>query len=259
MNLLSPILAPRLRALPGIRHGFFTRPGGVSTGMFEGLNARLGSADNTEHVLENRKRIADHLKVSADSLASPYQVHSSDVVHAKTPWPKERPMADAIVTDKPGIAIGILTADCGPVLFADTNAGVIGAAHAGWKGALNGVLENTISEMENLGAIRKNIVAVLGPMISQTNYEVGPGFPAPFIEQHTDNKHFFIASINSNHHMFDLTRYIVSRLIESGVEGLTVNRCTYAEKTNFYSYRRATHMGEDGYGCQLSAIVLGEK
>ncbi len=258
MTLLSPVLAPQLRPLPTIRHGYFTRPGGVSTGIYKGLNARLGSNDKREHVIENRLRIADNLKVKIENLASPFQIHSSEVIHAKSPWPEERPKADGIVTDKPNIAIGILTADCGPVLFCDSQAGVIGAAHAGWKGALNGVLENTISEMENLGAKRKNIVAVLGPSISQTNYEVGPDFPAPFINHDADSRKFFIASQKPDHHMFDLTGYIVEHLTRAGVNGSALNRCTYAEEDNFYSYRRTTHEGKSEYGCQLSAIVLSE-
>lgn len=256
MTILSPILAPQLHALPGVCHGYFTRPGGVSTGIYKGLNARLGSNDKREHVIENRQRIAKHLSVSVNNLISPYQIHSNDIVHGRSPWPEERPKADGIVADKAGIAIGILTADCGPVLFSDPDAGVIGAAHAGWKGALNGVLENTISEMENLGAKRKNIIAVLGPSISQANYEVGPDFPAPFVTQNKSHEKFFIASQKPGHHMFDLTSYIVERLNQAGVNGSALNRCTYAEEENFYSYRRTTHRGESEYGCQLSAIVL---
>ncbi|MEE9313209.1 MAG: peptidoglycan editing factor PgeF [Rhizobiaceae bacterium] len=256
MNTLTPILAPELSGKSNVRHAYFTRPGGVSTGVYAGLNARLGSGDKLEHVKENRRLIAEHLNVAEDHLASPYQVHSPDVVVATAPWPEERPKADGIVTNEPNIAIGILTADCGPVLFADQEAGVIGAAHAGWKGAVGGVLENTVLEMEKLGAKRKNITAILGPSISQKNYEVGPDFPALFLQQSSKNSRFFIPSKKPNHYMFDLSTYIVERLNQLNLEGGAVNRCTYAEEDNFYSYRRATHQGVSQYGCQLSAIVL---
>ena len=160
------------------------------------------------------------------------------------------------MTTRPGLAIGILTADCGPVLFADPKARVIGAAHAGWKGALTGILENTISKMESHGAHRDNIIAVLGPMISQSNYEVGPDFPAPFLAKSKNNRDFFKPSQNSTHYLFDLAGYIVHRLTQSGVQASNSNHCTYSNESNFYSYRRTTHRDESGYGRQLSAIVL---
>ncbi len=258
MNRLSPIKAPQMESLPGIVHGYFTRKGGVSKSIYEGLNAGLGSGDERDHVVENRRRITDFLKVPQNALASPYQVHSADVVITRSAWSDERPKADGVVTDLPGLALGIVTADCGPVLFADSKARVIGACHAGWKGALTGVMENTISRMEELGAQRGNITAVLGPTISQANYEVGPDFPAPFAQQNEDNLQFFSPSEKPGHHMFDLTGYIVHRLKDAGVSGSAVNRCTYGEEENFYSYRRTTHRGENDYGRQLSAIVLTE-
>ncbi|MEE9375806.1 MAG: peptidoglycan editing factor PgeF [Rhizobiaceae bacterium] len=256
MSTLSPVLAPQISTIEGVNHGFFTRKGGVSKGLYSGLNARLGSNDNPVHITKNRALISNHLGVLPDQLATPYQIHSSNIVFAQSPWPAERPQADGIVTNRPNIAIGILTADCGPVLFVDEKAGVIGAAHAGWKGALNGVLENTIIEMEKLGGSRKNIIAVLGPSISQTNYEVGPDFPAPFLQHSAENKRHFTQSNNAGHFRFDLSGYIVSRLKNAGVNATSLNRCTYAEDENFYSYRRATHQGESQYGCQLSAIVF---
>ena len=256
MSKLSPIEAPALNDLPGIRHAYFTRPGGVSSGIYMGLNAGLGSDDDRKCVVENRRRMTDHLGVDEDELASPYQVHSPDVIATNLAWKTDRPKADSVVTNRQGLAIGIVTADCGPILFADANAGVLGAAHAGWKGALSGVLENTIAEMEKHGAARRNISAILGPTISQENYEVGPAFPDPFLEQSSDAKRYFIPSQKAEHFMFDLTGYIVDRLLKTGVNAGAVERCTYAEEDNFYSYRRTTHRGERDYGRQLSAIVL---
>jgi len=253
---LTPVRASALDALKTIHHGFFTRPGGVSQGIYAGLNAGLGSGDDRTSVVENRKKISHWLGITDENLATPYQVHSPDVVVTDTAWHEERPKADAVVTDKPGLAIGIVTADCGPVLFADENAKVIGAAHAGWKGALTGVLENTIAEMEKLGAQRGAITAVLGPTISQQNYEVGPDFPTPFLDQNESNREFFTPSQKDGHFMFDLTGYIVQRLNEAGVHGTSVDICTYGNESDFYSYRRTTHRQESDYGRQLSAIVL---
>jgi polyphenol oxidase len=241
------------RALQGqpVRHGFFTRNGGYSSGVFASLNTGLGSGDDKDLVARNREVVRNAL--DAASLLTVYQHHSADVIDAREPWADDaRPKADAIVTAEPGLAIGVITADCGPILFADPKARVAGAAHAGWKGALDGVTDATVEAMERLGARRRNIVAVLGPMISQASYETGP----EFIERFGD-KSFFKPSPKPGHFMFDLPGYIAMRLRSFGV-GLVedVSLCTYEDEQRFYSYRRATHRKETGYGRQISAIVL---
>lgn len=242
---------------PLIRHGFFTRVGGVSEGIYEGLNTGVGSHDTAENVAENRRRVADWMGVAPTHLLSAYQVHSPDALVVLEPFTGERPKVDALVTDRPGIAIGASSADCGPILFADPNAGVIGAAHAGWKGAITGVLESAISAMEGLGARRERIVAVLGPSISQANYEVGPEFVARLVEADADNEAWFAPSANAGHAMFDLNGYTIDRLKRAGVDAHGLNRCTYADEDLFYSYRRTTHRKEPDYGRHLSAIVIG--
>lgn len=240
----------------GIRHGFFTRIGGISEGIYQGLNIGVGSDDDQSRVAENRRRVAEWMGVAPDHLLSLYQVHSPDVIVATGPFSGGRPKADAIVTDRPGIALGASSADCGPVLFADPEARIIGAAHAGWKGAFTGVLENTITAMEGLGARRERIVAVLGPSISAANYEVGPEFIARFTEHDAGNAQYFAASQTPGHAMFDLNRYTVDRLRRAGVVADMLGRCTYAEEELFYSYRRTTHRKEADYGRQISAIAL---
>lgn len=246
-------------AQSGIKHGFFTRHGGVSQGIYRGLNAGAGSQDDRNNVAENRARIATWLGVSPASLLSLYQVHSAKALVVTDPFPlAERPQADALVTDRPGLALGVLSADCGPVLYADAQAGIIGAAHAGWKGALTGILESTIEAMEGLGARRERIVAVLGPAISADNYEVGPEFVARFVTENTTNEAYFRPSAKSGHALFDLNRYTVDRLTRAGVKASTTRHCTYANEALFYSYRRATHRNESDYGRQISAIVLEE-
>lgn len=255
----DPVRSDLLDALAanGVRHGFFTRRGGVSKGIFEGLNVGYGSSDDRDAITENRARAAKWLGVAADRLATVHQVHSADVEIVSTPFAlDERPKADALVTATPGLAIGILTADCGPILFADDKARVIGAAHAGWKGALYGIAENTIAAMESLGAKRQNIRAVLGPAISAANYEVGPEFIVRFIEADRANEAYFKPSDKNGHALFDLNRYTLDRLARAGVAVDHAARCTYAEPDNFYSYRRTTHRQEPDYGRQLSAIVL---
>lgn len=239
-----------------MRHGYFTRIGGVSDGIYRGLNIGTGSSDDQTLVAENRRRVADWMGVPAHHLLTAHQIHSPDVVVAREPFAGPRPKADAIVTDRPGIAIGASTADCGPVLFADTEARVIGAAHAGWKGAFTGVLENTVAAMEGLGARRERIVAVLGPSIGPDNYEVGPEFVARFVEADTGNHRYFRPSKTVGHSMFDLNQYTVDRLRKAGVTAEGLGRCTYAEEDLFYSYRRTTHRKEADYGRQVSAIVL---
>ncbi|MFC6686955.1 peptidoglycan editing factor PgeF [Jhaorihella thermophila] len=246
--LTSDRLAP-------LMHGFFTRRGGASSGVFEGLNCGIGSSDLREVVEINRARAAQALGVAPDRLAAVHQVHSADVV-ALTEPPAERPKADGMVTATPGLALAILTADCQPVLFADHEAGVIGAAHAGWRGALDGVLEATIDAMEDLGARRDRIVAVIGPSISQDVYEVGPEFRARFLDQDPDSDRFFAPGQGDRQH-FDLTGYGLHRLRRAGVwHAEWTGHCTYSDPDRFYSFRRSTHAGEADYGRLLSAIRL---
>ena len=243
-------------AFAGIRHGYFTRVGGVSQGIYRGLNTGTGSADDQTLVAENRRRVAGWMGVPATHLLTAYQIHSPDVIVVREPFSGERPKADALVTDRPGIAVGASSADCGPVLFADPEARVVGAAHAGWKGAFTGILENTVSAMERLGAKRERIVAVLGPSISAANYEVGPEFVTRFIDAKADNARYFTASRKSGHSLFDLNLYTVDRLRDAGVTADALGRCTYAEEDLFFSYRRTTHRGEADYGRHVSAIAL---
>ena len=243
-------------ASAGIRHGFFTRVGGVSQGIYQGLNIGTGSADDQDLVRENRRRVAAWMGVEPNHLLTVHQVHSPDAIVVRGPFAGERPKADAMVTDRPGLALGAASADCGPVLFADPKARVIGAAHAGWKGALTGVLESTIAAMESLGARREDISAVLGPSISARNYEVGPEFVARFIAAEPGNARYFEPSPAAGHSMFDLNRYTIDRLRAAGVKADGLDRCTYAEEDLFYSYRRTTHRGEPDYGRLISAIVL---
>jgi YfiH family protein len=254
----DPVRSPLLEKAQaqGIRHGYFTRVGGVSGGIYQGLNIGTGSSDDQTLVRENRRRVAAWMGVPVDHLLTAHQVHSPDVVIAREPFPGDRPKADAIVTDRPGIAVGASTADCGPVLFADAAARIIGAAHAGWKGAFTGVLENTILAMEGLGARRERIVAVLGPSIGPENYEVGPEFVARFVEADAENTRYFLPSANTGHAMFNLNLYTVDRLNQAGVRAEGLGRCTYTEQDLFFSYRRTTHRKEPDYGRQVSAIVL---
>jgi YfiH family protein len=244
--------------MPGISHAFFTRQGGVSTGLYAGLNTGTGSQDHRESVLENRARAAAYLCVSPDRLVTPYQVHGDTALVVTEPWaPGMGPKADALVTACPKLAIGIGTADCGPVLFADAAAYVVGAAHAGWKGALGGILESTITAMETLGAERGRIVAVLGPTISAAAYEVGPEFRHRFTEADPDNKRFFTPSTGDGKAHFDLPAYIVGRLQRLGVASAqSLGLCTYADETRYFSFRRSTHRGEPDYGRLLAAITI---
>ena len=252
------VQAVALAALPGMRHAFFTRHGGVSEGIYASLNGGIGSGDTPERVRENRARMAATLGATPENFLTAYQVHSPDVIVAEKPWPADsRPRADAIVTRVPGFAIGISTADCGPVLLADPQARVVGAAHAGWRGALTGVLEATIDAMERLGAQRTRIVAALGPMISEQNYEVGADLLERFTAVAPANARFFTASVRADHAQFDLPGYIVERLRRAGVAQVeNVALCTYADAQRFYSYRRTTHRGEPDYGRHISAIAL---
>jgi YfiH family protein len=252
--------AKSLAKLPGIRHGFFTRAGGVSEGLYESLNGGVGSEDSPAHVAENRARMARHLGVPPEHFLTCYQIHSPEVVVAETPWAvAERPRADAIVTRVPHLAIGVSTADCGPVLMADPQARVIGAAHAGWRGALTGVIERTLSTMEKFGAKRSRIVAAAGPMIRQPNYEVGQDLMDRFVAVEPNTVRFFKPATRPGHAMFDLPGYVVSRLRRAGVEAIEdVGLCTYADPAQFYSYRRSTHRGESDYGRHVNAIALAD-
>lgn len=252
------IESPDLSAQAGIRHAFFTRRGGVSEGLYDSLNGGLGSNDVPEHVAENRARMCAGLGLPADRLVSLYQVHSADVVTVAAPFaPADRPRADAMVTRVPGLALGIATADCGPILFADAEGGVIGAAHAGWKGALTGVIEATVAAMEALGAQRHRIVAVLGPTISQPSYEVGPDFIARLRTEAPGMERFLGVGARPDHAQFDLPGFILRRLAEAEIgRAVALNLCTYADPDRFYSYRRATHRDEADYGRLISAIAL---
>lgn len=257
--LTSPAIEARTHALldsAGVAHGFFTRKGGASQGLYRGLNVGSGSNDDPTAVAENRRRAAAFLSADSEIIVTPWQVHSPDAVIAEGPFLGEKPKADGIVTAVPGLVIGVVTADCGPVLFSDSKAVVIGAAHAGWKGAVDGVLESTIVAMEKIGARRADIRAALGPSISQANYEVGPDYVANFIAQDAAFRRFFIPSPRPDHSMFDLRAFTLHRLEAAGIECAMTDECTYADEDNFYSYRRATHRKEADYGRQLSAISI---
>lgn len=243
-------------ALDGIQHGFFTRKGGASSGVFGGLNCGLGSTDQADIVKINRTRAAGALGLTYDDLCAAHQVHSADVARVAGPQDGPAPKCDALVTDQPGLALVILTADCQPVLFADPKAGVIGAAHAGWKGAIGGILEATIDEMEALGAHREDITAIIGPSISQRAYEVGPEFLEDFIADTPDNARFFANGEGDRYH-FDLPAYGLHRLRQAGVgQAEWTRHCTYSDPERFYSYRRSVHRKEADYGRLISLIRL---
>jgi purine-nucleoside/S-methyl-5'-thioadenosine phosphorylase / adenosine deaminase len=245
-----------LSDLPGIAHGFFGRTGGVSTGLFESLNCGPGSGDDPAKVAENRRRVSEAL--GGGALVTLHQVHSPDVVVVNQTYEMGKgPQADAMATAMPNIALGILTADCAPVLLADGEAGVIGAAHAGWKGALTGVIEAAVGAMETLGANRARMVAAVGPCISQKNYEVGPEFCERFLSADAANARFFIASDRPDHFRFDLDGYAAARLAAAGIANVEpLSACSYAREGDFFSFRRATHRKESAYGRQISAIRL---
>jgi len=254
------IQAETLQACPRVRHGFFTRQGGVSAGIYASLNCGYGSQDESRNVTENRRRAVALIGLPAETLATTYQIHSADVAEVTKPWPLEaRPRVDAMVTTRPGIALGISTADCAPVLLADPVARVIGAAHAGWRGAVTGVVEAVVRAMVERGAEPSRMRAAVGPCIAQASYEVGPEFPAPFLQQDPENRRFFVRSKRAGHFMFDLPGYVVSRLRRLGIgEAASVARDTCAEADLFFSYRRTTLAGEKDYGRGLSAIALTE-
>ena len=242
-------------ALAPLRHGFFTRKGGASSGIFHGLNCGPGSSDLSEVVEINRARVAAAVDVVPDHLLTLHQIHSADVITLTAPF-VDRPKADAMVTATPGMALAVLTADCQPVLFADATAGVIGAAHAGWRGAKDGVLEATVAAMETLGATRAGIVAVIGPTISQSAYEVGPEFIEGFLADDPQNTQFFIKGA-ADRYLFDLPAFGLHLLRAAGVGHAEWTRhCTYADPDRFYSYRRTTHAKEADYGRLISVIRL---
>jgi YfiH family protein len=246
----------RAGLLEGVPHGFLGRRGGVSTGFCAGLNVGLGSDDTQTAIHENRRRAVAAVAPGA-KLVTVHQVHSPDALYAAAPWPDDaRPHADALVTDRPGLALGILTADCTPILFADRQAGVIAAAHAGWKGAFGGVIEATLKLMETRGADRGRVAAAIGPVIARKSYEVDESFARRFTEADPANERFFTPGRES-HHQFDLEAYVLARLALAGVtraEALGLD--TYADPERFFSFRRATHKGEPTYGRQLSLIAL---
>jgi polyphenol oxidase len=247
-----------LLVAPGLCHGFFARDGGVSEGLFASLNCGFGSGDDADRVAENRARAAAQLRVASDRLVTCYQIHSAEAVAVDTPWPRETaPRADGMVTSTPGIALGVLAADCAPVLLADAKAGVIGACHAGWRGALTGIVESTVDGMRRQGARLERIVAVVGPSIGKLSYEVGPEFPAPFIAADPTDADLFKPAPRADHFLFDLAGYILRRLDRLGVgAAAATGGDTAADERQFFSYRRACLRGERDYGRLISAIAL---
>lgn len=248
----APLLAP------GVRHGFFTRRGGVSSNGYASLNCGFGSSDRRDHVAENRRRVAAALGVADGALVTAYQVHSADAVSVSSPWVQgAAPHADGLATDRPGIALGVLAADCAPVLFADPQAGVIGACHAGWRGALSGITDSTIAAMEALGAARARISAAIGPCIAQASYEVGPEFRDAFLAEDPASERWFAAPSAGAQPYFDLSGYVHHRLKSAEIAEIAALACdTYAEEETLFSYRRACHRGEPDFGRMISAITL---
>jgi hypothetical protein len=250
--------APSLAAIDGVAHGFFTRLGGVSEGIYASLNCGPGSRDDAANITENRARVAGLLGNATGKLLTVYQKHTNTAVVAAKPWTKDKiPEADAIITATPGLVIGVLTADCAPVLFCDPEARVIGAAHAGWRGALSGIVEATVEAMVGLGAIPERVRAAIGPAISQGAYEVGHDYQEQFLATEPDSGAFFVIDEGSGEPHFDLPGYVAERLARAGVgEVQDLGFCTYYDETRLFSYRRSQHHGEDDYGRQISAIVL---
>jgi len=250
--------SPLLSAIPGLRHAFFSREGGVSEGIYTSLNGGLGSNDNAAYVAENRRRMAEQMGVPPSHFLNVHQIHSPDAVIATGPWDigTTRPKADAIVTRTAGLAIGVTAADCGPILFADPRARVIGAAHAGWKGALTGIIESTVDAMEKLGAERGNIVAAIGPLIRQQSYEVGNEFVERFVEADAENALYFLPAARGGHAMFDLPGFIRKRLENAGVLMIDDTGIDTYSDQRFFSYRRSVHRKEADYGRHVHAIVL---
>lgn len=250
------IEASGLSSLSNVSHGFFTREGGVSDGIYGSLNTGYGSNDDTDKVAENRRRISEKLGIDSERLLTIHQWHSADAVVADEPWDVlQPPEGDGIVTNKPGIAVAVLTADCTPVLFSSSDGKTVGAAHAGWKGAFAGVLAATVARMKQLGAT--DIHAAIGPTISQLNYEVGPEYRAQFVDRDAASDRFFMPSAKPAHFMFDLPGFVRSHLDGLGLASIEDTAlCTYADEQRFFSYRRTVHRGEKDYGRQLSAICI---
>jgi YfiH family protein len=247
----------RAAALAGVRHGFLGRRGGISEGVCSGLNVGLGSGDDRAAIAENRRRAVEAVAPGA-ALVTLHQIHSADALRVTAPWPDDaRPRADAMVTDRPGLVLGILTADCAPILLADPAAGVVGAAHAGWKGALGGVVESTVAAMASLGADRARIAAAIGPCIARRSYEVDEVFLRRFAEADPENERFFSDAARPDRRRFDLEAYVLSHLAAAGLNRVqALGEDTYAQPDRFFSYRRATHRGEPDYGRQISLIAL---
>ncbi len=259
MPALPKIEAPALIRAKGVRHAFFTREGGVSGGLYQSLNCGFGSDDDPANVAENRRRVCGALDVSAKALVTPYQVHGTNVVVVGQPWSHDAaPRADGMVTCVPGIALGILTADCAPVLFADRDAGVIGACHAGWRGALDGIIDATLTAMNGLGARRSHICAAIGPCIAQISYQVGPEFRDRFLAADADNDEFFEGD-DEGRYRFDLPGFVFERLNRAEIADASwIELDSCIEDQRLFSYRRSTHKGEADFGRGLSAIVLAE-
>jgi YfiH family protein len=256
--MLSPIQADCLSIMPGIRHGFFTRQGGVSTGIYRSLNCGAGSKDDPVAVIENRARVAEHLGSPGGDVQTVYQIHSDRAVIVDSLIDRnELPKADALVTATRGLAIGILTADCAPVLLADGEARIVAAAHAGWRGAVGGIIESTIKTMIELGARRENIRAAVGPCINQPSYEVGPEFEAELLAADKENARFFTTPATGKRAHFDLPAFVHARLVRAGI-GIAEREspCTYRNESLFFSYRRSQHAKEADYGRQISAIAV---
>jgi YfiH family protein len=254
---LAPLTSPKLSALPGIKHGFFTREGGVSTGVYTSLNTGVGSKDDPDAVHENRRRIAAHFGAEAQALVTPYQIHSATALTVVGPWSDHRREGDAVVTSTAGVICGALAADCAPVLLADPEARVVAAAHAGWKGALGGITDAAIAAMVKLGASPDRVVAVVGPCIGPNSYEVGLEFVDTFEAQDPGAARFFHPGAGAEKRMFDLPAYVLHRLERAGVRGAVwLGRDTCAEEELFFSNRRAFKSGEPDYGRLLSTIAL---
>ncbi len=261
--MLTPFLLDKNFLPDGvfIQHGFFGRQGGMSQGLYASLNCGAGTQDHPDYIHENRARVATEMVVPPDMLVTVRQVHSAKCLYVESPWPMDqRPEADAMVTDRQGLALGILTADCGPVLFygeKENGQPVIGAAHAGWGGALRGVLESTVQIMLDHNVVQESIRVSIGPCIAQSSYEVSTDFMNPFLEENPESEHFFKSARRSGHLMFDLPGYIASRLARAGVRHVSMTGIdTYSSEENYFSYRRATHRGEKDYGRQISVIAL---
>lgn len=252
------ITVSALNALSNVRHAYFTRNHGVSSGAFESLNCGFGSGDDPANVRKNRQIAMERLEMPPEALVTPSQQHTDTVLVVREPWnSEEAPVADALVTNVPRLAVGVLTADCAPVLLADGQAGIVAACHAGWKGALNGILDRTVETMVAEGAKLDRIIAGIGPCIGQRSYEVGPEFPGPFIEDDSNNEHYFSPSGREGHHRFDLPGYVARRLALIGITMVMPTPCdTFREESRFFSYRRNTLRGVSDYGRQLSAIAL---